>query len=135
MRPVSNQKDTQMNRSFGLVMAGGLGALAVIRYVWSGAFAWWLIGLGLVFLLAGLLMPAWLAPVRQVWMKLAAVLGVVNSRILLTLVYIGLVTPFAVLLRLLGKQPIPTETSKAVSSYWRDRRPEEFTSRRMERQF
>jgi hypothetical protein len=68
-------------------------------------------------------------------MRLAAVLGAVNSRILLTLVYIGLVTPFAVLLRLLGRQPIPTKTSKAASSYWHDRRPEEFTPQRMERQF
>ena len=124
-----------MNRSFGLVMAVGLLGLALLRYIWAGAINWWLIGAGLAFLTAGLLVPVRLEPVRRVWMKLAAVLGAVNSRILLTVVFAGLVAPLALLLRLLGKRPIQVKMCKTASTYWHQRRPEEFTPQRMERQF
>jgi len=131
---LNEQNLHKLNRSFGLVMAGGLGVLAVIRFAWSGAMAWWLIGLGFGFLLAGLLVPAWLNPVRAGWMKVAEVLGVVNTRILLTVVFVGLITPMALLLRLLGKRPIDLGATDAAS-YWHKRRAEEFAAGRMERQF
>jgi hypothetical protein len=123
------------NRAFGLIMAGGLGSLALLRYAWTGGVNGWLIGIGLAFFLAALAAPAWLAPVRRGWMKLAAVLGFVNSRILLTVVFIGVVTPIAFLLRLVGRRPFALARDKTAASYWKERRPEEFTPERMERQF
>jgi hypothetical protein len=122
------------NRNFGLIIAGGLGALTVVRFIWSGAVAWWLVGIGVGFLVAGLMVPDWLNPVRKIWMKLAAVLGFVNSRILLTVVFVGVVTPIALVLRLLGRRPLVL-TRDGAASYWQARRPEEFTAERMERQF
>jgi hypothetical protein len=124
-----------LNRSFGLIIAGGSAALAVIRFIWSGTFNWWFIGVGLVFAVIGLLVPTWLEPVRRVWMKLATVLGFVNSRILLTAVFAVVVTPIAVLLRLLGRRPFAVVRDQRAESYWQVRRPEEFTAKRMERQF
>lgn len=126
---------TDQNRIFGLIMAGGLGSLAVLRYLWTGKPSWWLIGIGLVFLLAALAAPAWLASVRRTWMKLAVVLGYVNARILLTVVFIGVVTPIALLLRVLGRRPFALAGNKTAGSYWQERQPEEFTPERMERQF
>lgn len=132
---MKEQSSQRLNRSFGLVMAAGLLGLAFFRYIWVGAIVWWLVGAGLGFLAGGLFVPTWLEPVRRAWMKLAAVLGAVNSRILLTLVFVGLVTPLAILLRLFGKQPIQAKICKTASTYWQQRRPEEFTPQRMERQF
>ena len=123
------------NRTFGLVMAGGLGGLALVRFLWSGAVTWWLIGPAVLFVTLGLLVPVWLAPVRAVWMKLAAVLGYVNSRILLTILFIVLIVPTALVLRVLGRQPIRLRFRDGAVSYWRGRRPEEFAAGRMERQF
>jgi len=116
-------------------MSGGLAGLAALRYFIAGSTAWWLIGPAGGFLLIGLLAPLWLNPIRVGWMKLAAVLGAVNSRILLTVVFAGLVAPLALLLRLLGKRPIQVKMCKTASTYWHQRRPEEFTPQRMERQF
>jgi len=123
------------NRTFGLVMACGLGGLALVRFAWIGAITWWLIGPAVLFLTIGLLAPAWLDQVRTVWMKLAAVLGYVNSRILLTVLFIGLILPTALVLRVLGKQPIQLKFRDGAVSYWRRRKPEEFAAGRMERQF
>ncbi len=93
------------NRMFGVIMASGLGGIALLRFVLSGAITWWLIGPA-AFLVAGLLAPAWLIPIRAWWMKLAAGLGYVNSRILLTVLFVVLIVPMALVLRLLGRQPI-----------------------------
>jgi len=123
------------NRAFGLVMAGGLGGLALVRFLWSGAVTWWLIGPAVLFVTIGLLAPAWLDPVRAAWMKLAAVLGYINSRILLTILFIVLIVPTALVLRLLGRQQIRLGFRDGAVSYWRGRRPEEFAAGRMERQF
>ncbi|MDE3035721.1 MAG: hypothetical protein KGJ14_07080, partial [Nitrospirota bacterium] len=68
------------------------------------------------------------------WMKLASVLGFVNQRALLTILFGLLITPIALLLRLLGKRPIPLR-AEGINSYWRARRADEFTASRMERQF
>ena len=124
----------KLNRSFGLVMAGGLAGLALVRYLLVGGGTWWLVGLAAAFLLVGLVVPCALAPLQKVWMKLAAVLGFVNQRILLTILFGMLITPTALLLRILGKQPISLH-ARGGDSYWRTRRAEEFSASRMERQF
>lgn len=124
----------KLNRSFGLVMAGGLAGLALLRYLLGGTVAWWLVGLGGAFIAAGLLAPRTLTPFRAAWMKLASTLGFINQRILLTVVFGLMITPIALALRLLNKQPIRS-CPEVVDSYWRARREDEFTPSRMERQF
>lgn len=131
MRQPSPEK---LNRSFGLVMAGGFVALALLRLLVTGTVAWWLIGLGGAFCAAALWVSHTLTPLRAAWMKLASVLGFVNQRILLTILFGLLITPIGLLLRLLGKQPIRLHVEGA-GSYWRMRRADEFTASRMERQF
>jgi len=69
----------KLNRSFGLVMAGGLAVLALVRYLLTGAVAWWLIGLGVAFGAAGLLAPRTLTSLRAAWMKLASDAGLRQS--------------------------------------------------------
>lgn len=124
-----------LNRSFGYVMAGGFGALAVLRYAMTGRLTWWLGGLVVAFLVCALVVPGLLSPLRVAWMKLASVLGFINQRILLTIVFALLVTPTALLMTVLGKRPIALQADPSARSYWRKRRPEEFTASRLERQF
>lgn len=131
----TNPRRNDENRAFGLIMAGGLGTLALFRYVWAGSITVWLIALAGLFLFTALVMPAWLAPVQAVWMKLAGVLGFVNSRILLTIVFALVITPIALLLRLLGKRPIGLGRQPGATSYWHRRDEQEFLPKRMERQF
>ena len=125
----------EQERAFGLVMAAGFGVLALIRVVWTGTVTWWLIDLGVMFGIAALVVPSWLRPVRTAWMKLAASLGYLNSRILLTVVFAGLITPIALLLRLAGKQPVRLDFRGQEGTYWHRRGPDEFEATRMERQF
>jgi len=94
---LKREPDQAANRSFGLIMAGGLGILAIIRSLIDGRVVWWLAAVAAGFALVGFVVPKWLEPIRRSWMKLAAILGAVNSRVLLTVVYVGIVTPIGVL--------------------------------------
>ena len=120
------------NRSFGLLMAAVLLGFAGVRYLLAGSTLRWAMAIGAAFLLVALVQPGWLAPVRRGWMRFAAVLGYINSRILLTIVFGLVVTPIAYLLRLLGRQPMRAEPQ---TTYWRKRTPDEFTAARMARPF
>jgi hypothetical protein len=59
----------------------------------------------------------------------------INSRILLTAVFIVIVIPMTVILRILGKSPIQRSWKSSSPSYWHPRNPEEFSASRLERQF
>ncbi|MBM3531248.1 MAG: hypothetical protein FJX62_24510 [Alphaproteobacteria bacterium] len=126
---------SDQNRSFGLVMASGLSAIALARFVLAGEIAWWLIGAVTVFGVAALVAPALLHLLRIYWMKFAAMLGLVNSRILLTILFAGLITPMAMLMKLTNRLPLDLGFRDGTTSYWRMRKVDEFTPQRMERQF
>ena len=57
----------------------------------------------------------------KLWMKFAAVLGWINTRILLTIIYFLLISPMAVILRIFGKKFLLMGFDKNASSYWEER--------------
>jgi len=122
-------------KQFGLVMAAAFSVLFLVPFIWKGTGTWWLLGLAIAFFFAALFKPSWLVPIEKGWLRFAAVLGLINSRILLTVVFIIIVIPITVVLRILGKSPIETSWKSSRSSYWHSRNPEEFSASRLERQF
>jgi len=57
----------------------------------------------------------------RLWFGLAHLLGAVSNRVLLSLVYVVIVVPIGLLLRLLGKDPLGLKA-------WRDGRPSAFVT-------
>ena len=74
-------------------------------------------GLGAFLLLLGILAPRWAVPFHIAWMKFAAVLGYVNSRIILSMMYYGVMAPIGVIMRLAGRDPLHRRRP-ASDSYW-----------------
>lgn len=72
---------------------------------------------GLVLLITGALFPTGARIFHVAWMKLAAALGYVNSRVLLTLMYFLAVTPYGFVSRVLGRNPLRRRGPKE-QSYW-----------------
>jgi saxitoxin biosynthesis operon SxtJ-like protein len=94
-------------RSFGLTFAAA-SALA-------GAWRWWrgseraaiVFGaIALVLALTALVAPRWLDRPNRAWMHFARGLGWVNSRVLLTLFFVFVLTPYGFLQRLLGRDTL-----------------------------
>ena len=112
-------------RDFGLIMAGGLiglfGLLFPVVLPWLGdkpvQFIIWPWIVGAAFAAAALLAPRVLTPLYKVWMKIGEVLGWINSRIILGLVFFALFLPVSLFFKLAGKDPMARKLDKSMKSY------------------
>jgi hypothetical protein len=105
----------------------GLGALILLGA--AGALLYWrkhhaiaggiVSGVGAAIFLLALLAPAGALAVRGVWMRFAGVLGYINSRIILGILFFLLVTPIALVRRLRGREAYRFE--RKGGGNWRKR--------------
>lgn len=116
-------------REFGLLLAAIAAAAAVWPLLAGGALKWlWLLAALLPLLLAWRA-PQWLTPLARGWLWLGHLLGHVNSRVILALIFFLLITPLALLFRMVGRDELRLRQGRRAS-YWiaRERRwpPESF---------
>jgi hypothetical protein len=91
-------------RQFGLLVGGVFLVIGLWPLVFrSEPFRLWAICLGGLLMTVGAVLPRALAPIHQAWMWIGHVLGWINTRILLSIVFYGLVTPIGIIFRLMGK--------------------------------
>src|SRR5689334_5277106 len=91
-------------RSFGLIVGGIfvlLGAWPVVVHRVDPR--WWSVLVGGVLLISAIVYPKSLFWVHKGWMLLGHVLGWVNTRVILSVVFFIVITPIGVLRRILGK--------------------------------
>jgi hypothetical protein len=85
-------------------------------------------------IVAGLFIPAAARAFHKAWMRLAVALGHVNSRVLLTLMYYLVFTPYGLVSRLAGRDPL-RRRGAAGGSYWTERKQTRQTREQFERLF
>ncbi|MBI4516775.1 MAG: sxtJ [Deltaproteobacteria bacterium] len=90
--------------------------------------------LGALLVLPGLLAPTLLRPVQRVWMAAAGVLGYVNTRVILGAFFYLILTPIALLLRLV-RDPLTRSLDPSLQSCWVKRTPQPVSREQYERQF
>ena len=123
------------NRNFGLVFAGVFALLAFWPLIRSGAEPrWWCAAVSVAFLGVALTRPDLLAPLNRLWMQFGLLLQKVVSPVIMAVMFFGVVTPTAFILRLLGKDLLRLN-KKAQASYWIERNPPGPKSETMNRQF
>ena len=85
----------------------------------------WALILGALLVGFGAACPRALAPAHRGWMWIGHVLGWINTRILLTIVFYLLITPIGVVCRWMGKKSMRPEFSNSSSTYrvLRQKRP------------
>lgn len=113
--------DAQARKSALLVAAVLLGIAAWNLYRGRPTVVAVLGSLGAALVLAGLFVPAAARAFHVAWMRFAVVLGHVNSRVLLTLVYYLVVTPYGVVSRLVRRDPLRRRAPRG-ESYWVERK-------------
>jgi len=84
--------------------------------IWALAVAAWLT-------LQAVLYPRGLTGVYRAWMAVGAVLGWINTRIILSIGFFGLIFPLAVVMRLQGKDPMRRGFDPEAKSYRVPRTP------------
>ncbi len=105
-------------KNFDLTMAGAFAVLAILFYIKEKPL--WLFSAGLsgFFLFTALVIPSILRLLEKYWMKLAVIMGIIVTNILLTLVFFIAVVPTGLIMRLLGKDPLRMRSSKNTGSCW-----------------
>jgi hypothetical protein len=94
-------------RSFGLSVGGVLCAIALVLLWRKRIGRAEVVGaVGVVLLLLGLTRPRWLKPISDVWWKGAMLLAWVNARVLLSVIFLLILTPLGLVWRLTGKDPL-----------------------------
>lgn len=116
--PVTKMDNKEL-RDFALVTGAMFIAIfgLLLPWLWDAAFPAWPWILAIVLGLWGIILPATLAPVHRVWMKLAHGLGWINTRIILSAVFFLLFFPFGVIMRLVAKDPMARHFDKSAASY------------------
>jgi hypothetical protein len=78
-----------------------------------------LVTLGGALWLSGLLFPGRLGPVRRTWMAAAGAISKVTTPVVLSVIWFGVVTPFAWVARRFGHHPL--RHPDGVHTYWTNR--------------
>jgi len=91
-------------------------------------------GVALGLILIGLLIPPAARAFHFGWMKFAAVLGYINSRILLFLLFYFLITPYGWIAKLFGRDTL-NRRARPRESYWISRENSRQTKEQFERSF
>jgi len=117
-------------------------AAGIILGLLGGLFWWrqndcylYLLLISVVFLLSGLLFPNLLKPIYKVWMLLALLLGWFTTRVILIVLFYGVVTPIGLLAKLFKKDFLNLKSGHNVDSYWIYRQKTKFTKEDYEKQF
>ena len=108
MKEITSKKQL---REFGLLIGFGFPILIgwLIPSLFGHQFRTWTLWIGVPGLLIGLSAPRLLHYPYKGWMLLGHVLGLINSHIILGLVFILVLQPIAYIMRLTGYDPLRTK--------------------------
>jgi len=107
-------------RKFGITTGVIIVVLFAFFFPWVFDAAvipvWPWVAAGILWLPA-LLVPGVLSPVYTTWMKIGHVLGWVNTRIILGVLFYVLILPMGLIMRLFGNDPMARKWDKSAESY------------------
>ena len=105
-------------RSFGLIT----GAIVLVLF---GAVPWLISGklhklpfiIAAVLWVPALIFPMLLEPVYHGWMKFGHVMGWINTRIILSIMFYIIIAPIGLIMKIMGKDPMRRKLDRSLKSY------------------
>lgn len=108
-------------KSFGYLLGGiciAVGLWPLLSHL-GVRWGWFILGLSLA--LIGFLKPSVLAPINKMWLKIALLLERIVTPMIMGVVFFLVVTPMALLLKILGKDLLGLRQKTNQKSYWTER--------------
>ena len=122
---IKSKSDIKQLRSFGLIVGGVFAAMSLWPVLFRGddPRLWALILAGLL-VIPALVLPMSLGPVYRGWMAVGNVLGWINTRVILGVIFYGLFTPIGLVRRcLLAKDSMLRKFEPEADTYRVVRQP------------
>jgi len=105
-------------RQFGLLVGAVFTVIGLWPFVFRGEpVRLWAIGIGGLLIAFGGILPQLLAPVHKGRMWVGHILGWINTRILLSIVFYALLTPIGLVFRLMGKDTMRQAFAESSTTY------------------
>jgi len=111
-------KNSRKDRSFGLALSIMCVVFCAYRYVQGDGLNYTVAGIGLFLLVVALSAPLLLYPFRESMEFMGHWMGLANTFILLTLVFILLIIPIGFVLKMTGKDSLSRKWDSQTTSYW-----------------
>ena len=122
-------------RSFGIVFAAEFAIIGLAPLIGGGGIRFWSLGVALAFLVTSFVAPEILGPLNRAWAKFGMVLHHVMNPLIMGLIFFLAVTPIALVMRLMGKDPLRLRLDRDAKSYWIERTPPGPAPETMSQQF
>jgi len=106
-------------KKFGITMGIVLLLIAIFMLIRHKQNALPLSIIAAIFLAAAIIAPVLLKPVYIAWMRFAAILGWVNTRLLLVSIFYLIFTPLGLVMRLFGADLLDRRIAKQKTTYWK----------------
>ncbi|MFA4889283.1 MAG: SxtJ family membrane protein [Candidatus Omnitrophota bacterium] len=122
-------------KKFGITMAIAFLAIAILILFRHKHNPKILFIISAIFLAFGVLAPLLLKPFFVFWMRLALILGWLNTRLILMLMFYLVFTPIGLVLRLFRVDLLERKLNNKKISYWHKKEQAVFNPQEYERQF
>jgi peptidoglycan biosynthesis protein MviN/MurJ (putative lipid II flippase) len=123
------------DRHFGLAAAAVLICVGLWPLVKRSAPFWELLGAALVVLAIALIRPSLLHWPNRAWSAFGRLLGRVTTPVFMSILFLGVFTPMAMLIRRRRRDPLRLQCEPDHTTYWITRPPESAGPLAMKRQF
>lgn len=111
------------DRTFGLLFVAVFGWIGWSPVLHHREIRQWAAGISAVLLVVSLAAPKILHPANQAWSKLSLLLNQVFSPLAMGVIFFGIATPMAFMMRLWGKDPLRLGFDPSAKTYWQERSP------------
>ena len=105
-------------RGFGAVFAAVFAIIGLLPLWGGGNVRWWSNLVAAAFLAAAIVRPQLLEPLNRLWFRFGLLLGRFIAPVVMTVLFLVTVTPTALLMRALGKDPLRLRIDRDAESYW-----------------
>lgn len=107
------------NKKFGFFFSGVflIASIYFFFYLKINSFGYLFAILTVLFFLTSLLKAELLLPLNKLWMKIGILLGIIVSPIVLGVIFFGLITPYGLIMRIMGRDEMKLKRSKK-ETYW-----------------
>jgi len=123
MNSLTTKLSIRVLKDFALSLSWAIPCLFVLILPWlfEHSLPWWPFCISVVLMLLYWFFPIGIKPIYILWMKIAGVIGWVNTRLILAIVFYVIILPIGLLLRLFGKLQFKMSESEGLKTYWKVR--------------
>ena len=105
------------NKSFGIVFFIVFLLIAIYPLINNGELRIWSLVVAIIFLILGLINSKVLTPLNKLWFKFGLLLGKIISPLVMGIIFFFVVTPTALIVRIIGKDLINLKFNNK-KTYW-----------------